>query len=552
MSRRLSARPLVAVCVALTVVLLSVARPYTQERVPGTIRVRVTLVPIDVVVTDKDDRPVTDLKASDFTILEDGVRQAVAHFSLQSLAAIPADPSAPPKALLRKIPTAELTPETGRTFLIVLGRGRLQAPSKGIDGLLHFVRTELLPQDLVAVLAYNRATDFTSDHDKVAQVLERFKKYHEGIEAKMALHFSGLGAVYGSREIPKGIQPEIAKIFDAPGAVGARQLPPGQVTGERQMRDDARDVVDTMQRAAMADAAGASLDPLETLRADSLTDLPFDDYVSSMRATSQDLQNLYTAVEYLRYMEGEKHLLFFTENGLFLPRLEHDESLAAMANDARVTIDTFQTGGRSSIHASVPEALTKLNELTRAEYLLGYYPKNGDWNGKYRKLVVRVNRPDLKLSYRRGYYARQSLQPFDRKAFLSYSRISAAAAYEEEVKDLAMHVSVRAVPSESGTGQDALVDVVLQVSKIPFAADEGRHVATLQVTTFYGDGRGRFLGEAWQTLNLNLKDDTWQKAQKDGLPFSMRVPVQADNQTFKVVVYSYEADKVGSALARLR
>ena len=59
----------------------------------------------------------------------------------------------------------------------------------------------------------------------------------------------------------------------------------------------------------------------------------------------QDLQNIYTAVEYLRYMDGEKHLLLFTENGLFLPRLENDKSLAAMANDARVTIDTFQTGG---------------------------------------------------------------------------------------------------------------------------------------------------------------------------------------------------------------
>ncbi len=600
----------VAACVTLATVPGAVWLT-AQERAPGTIRVRITLVPINVVVTDQSDRPVTDLKASDFTILEDGVRQQVSHFALQTLAATTDAPARPATALLRRIATAELTPETRRTFLIVLGRGRLQQPSKGIDGLLQFVRTRLLPQDVVAVFAYNRATDFTTDHERVAQVLEQFKKYHEGIELKMALHFSGLAAIYGSSEIPKGIQGEIAKIFDVPGAIGAREVPPGSVTGEQRMRDDAREVIDTMQRAAVAEAAGAALNPLDTLRADSLTDLPFDDFVSSNRQTMQDVQNLYTAVEYLRYVEGEKHLLFFTENGLFLPRLEHDASLAAMANDARVTVDTLQTGGvalppdsagfsaaaptgrgaagaagargggggrgggrggsfsqmfaltslrnisrltggRTSIHASVPEALARLDEQTRSGYLLGYYPKNGDWNGKYRRVVVRVNRPDLKLSYRHGYYARESVQPFDRKAFLSYSRISAAASYAQEVKDIGVKAAVKAVPAASGGGQEAQVDLVIQVSKVPFASQDGRHKAALQVTTFYGDARGRSLGDLWQTLDLNLREETWQKALKDGIPFSTRVPLQAAGQTFKVVVYSYDADKVGSVTAKLK
>jgi hypothetical protein len=310
----------------------------------------------------------------------------------------------------------------------------------------------------------------------------------------------------------------------------------------------------------------------------------------------QDVQNLYTAVEYLRYVDGEKHLLFFTENGLFLPRLEHDESLAAMANDARVTIDTFQTGGvalppdvagfgaanrsqgrggrggslsqtyalaslrnisrltggRASIHASVPEALARVDELTRSGYLLGYYPKNGDWNGKYRRVVVRVNRPDLKLSYRHGYYARESVLPFDRKAFLTYSRISAAASYEVEVKDIGVKAAVKSVPAASGGGQEAQVDLLIQISKVPFASQDGRHQAALQVTTFYGDGRGRYLGDLWQTLELNLREETWQKALKEGIPFSTRVPLQAAGQTFKIVVYSYDADKVGSVTARMK
>jgi hypothetical protein len=200
----------------------------------------------------------------------------------------------------------------------------------------------------------------------------------------------------------------------------------------------------------------------------------------------------------------------------------------------------------------VPEALSRVNEVTRSGYLLGYYPKNGDWNGKYRRVVVRVNRPDLKLSYRHGYYARESVQPFDRKAFLSYSRISAAASYAQEVKDIGVKAAVKAVPAASGSGQEAQVDLFIQITKLPFASQDGRHRAALQITTFYGDARGRYLGDLWQTLDLNLREESWQKALKDGIPFSMRVPLQAAGQTFKIVVYSYEADKVGSVTTRLK
>src|SRR5205814_2368718 len=38
-------------------------------------------------------------------------------------------------------------------------------------------------------------------------------------------------------------------------------------------------------------------------------------------------------------------------------------------------------------------------------YMLGYYPENKDWNGKFRKVQVKVDRPGLKLRYRLGYYA---------------------------------------------------------------------------------------------------------------------------------------------------
>ena len=605
--RRFPLFALAACVVVLTAGYTLLAR---QQRVPGTIRVGITLVPINVVVTDKDDNPVTDLTRDDFVILENGVRQAIAHFSIQALTALaPAADPAAAKALLRKVPVASLEPQTRRTFVIVLGRGRLQSPSKSIDRLMDFVRKDLLPQDLVSVMAWNRATEFTADHERIAQVLERFKKGHEGVESRMALRFSGLAAIYGSKEIPKNLQPEIDRILVVPGAVNARHLPPGSVTDAGTIADTARQATDGLQR--METESAGAMSSLDQLQVDSLTDMSFDDFVSSNAQTMQDLQNLYTAVEYLRYVDGEKHLLYFTENGLFLPRLEHDKSLAAMANDARVTIDTFQTGGvdvsglpsaatpgptlfgaggggrgsagaggggqqqnragnfsrmfalatlrniatmtggRASIHGDIGKALSKVDALTRVEYLLGYYPGGASWDGAYRNVTVRVRRPGLKVSYRRGYYARASLQPFDRKAFLTYSRIAAAGQYENEVKDIRVKAAAAPVAA-AGAAPEAQIDLVIDLSRVPFAEADGLHKATLDVTTFCGDARGRLLGESWQTIQLALKPDTWERMRKEGLHTPIRVALPAQGQTFKIVVYSYDADLVGSVLTRLK
>ena len=123
------------------------------------------LVPVDVRAIDRDGDPVIDLRQSDFTIEENGVdpdHRAFLDAGLHTAGYRRPTPSAPP---LRRGPGLESTPITHRTFAIVLGRGRLQGPSKGLDAIIEFVRTDLLPQDRVAVLAYGRATDLTTDRD---------------------------------------------------------------------------------------------------------------------------------------------------------------------------------------------------------------------------------------------------------------------------------------------------------------------------------------------------------------------------------------------------
>ena len=79
------------------------------------------MVPIDVRVVDRRGNPVTDLKKEDFTVVEDGVPQEIAHFTVQTLSPDPKMAEGAPQLL---VPTGDLRAQNRRVFLLLLGRGR--------------------------------------------------------------------------------------------------------------------------------------------------------------------------------------------------------------------------------------------------------------------------------------------------------------------------------------------------------------------------------------------------------------------------------------------
>jgi len=196
-------------------VLLSVNAPGGQQGTPPpSFRSRITIVPVDVRVLDRDGKPVTDLTQADFTLLEDGVPQTIRHFSTRALSAEAPSTEAP--LPLRKATAADdLSAQNRRVFLILLGRGHMMGPSKELPALEAFLKNRLLPQDQVAVLAYNRGTDFTTNHDALLAVVQRYREQHEKIETDLEQYFSGLRAVYGARTIPSYIQSRINSVFAA-------------------------------------------------------------------------------------------------------------------------------------------------------------------------------------------------------------------------------------------------------------------------------------------------------------------------------------------------
>ncbi|MGB0036421.1 MAG: VWA domain-containing protein [Candidatus Acidiferrales bacterium] len=66
------------------------------------------------------------------------------------------------------------------------------------------------------------------------------------------------------------------------------------------------------------------------------------------------------------------------------------------------------TGGRViDVHneKSLEKAFDEISEELRSQYVLGYYPTNLKRDGQFRKIQVQVDRPDMKILARKGYYS---------------------------------------------------------------------------------------------------------------------------------------------------
>ena len=577
MTRPYGILSLVCVAAISTASLTAQTSPPVQS--PQVFRARTTVIPIDVRVLDRNGRPIKDLTAADFTVLENGRPQKVDYFS--SLQLTPAEPDPAGSVRLTTAPlSGVLKQQNRRLFLIILGRGRLQEPSKGVDATLRFIRQRLMPQDQVAVMAWNRATDFTTDHQRAAEIVERFKVHHEGVEALMLQHFSGLGGYYGSAKIPQVIQIMIDRVFGGPQAGTSREVLPSQTLGRPEA--DARNTLDMMKRSELE--AFRAFGGTDVRLADAMVDptLPmgFDEYVILNRQTMQDVGNLYAGIDYLRYIEGEKHIVFVTEQGFQVPRAEHDRDLATMAADARVAIDTLQTGGvattgegayvsvvggfrlsalreisefsggQVSVSQMADKAYDRILSSTEFGYLLGYSSDGAPPNGRPRSIKVEVKRRDVTVSHRKAYVARASEVAYDPRQSLATTRLVSAFGHPAEIKDLRMSVKFNDV--KSGADRAVAGEITVQADRLVFARAGDEYIAAINLAIVCYDYNNRNIGEVWASRDVRLSPARMEEIRKIGLVIPVRIAVPRPPNSIRVVVYDYGSDLLGSVFHRMR
>jgi hypothetical protein len=209
------------------------------------------------------------------------------------------------------------------------------------------------------------------------------------------------------------------------------------------------------------------------------------------------------------------------------------------------------TGGQATTIRTGDAFFKLLDDTTRAQYLLGYSPSNSAWDGKYRRIQVRVNRKGAQVLYRHGYAARRESGPVDRQRYLAYTRIASAANLPRDIDDVKLALGEPTVAA-SGEGYVLTASLRIPAGGIKLQLIDGFHVGKVDLVAFSGDRRQAVVGEVGYTLELKLTEPKYERFMRDGTSLDLTMRLTGAPASFKVILYDHTADLVGSVTVPLK
>lgn len=385
--------------------------PATVAPQQPTFRGGITFVRVDVIVTDRKAEPVTDLKAEDFEVLEDGKPQAIDQFRLVRVDGNPRPGEAPARVVRsRSDEETEAARDDVRVFAIVLDDYHVRrANSISIRAtLLRFIQNQLRPNDLVAVMSPLTPVGdlaFTRDHTAIANAVQRFEgvkfdyrprnQYEENISryptetVERIRNDITMGAL-NSLAIRMGSLREGRKsiIFVSEGFTA--MLPP------QMRRADASQPENPIQ-SQMA-AAGQDSSREETAAWFGQTDV-----FSRMRDLT-DMANRNNSAIYSLDPRGLAPFEFGIDEGAGTLSFATDRRALQMTQDTLRSLSE-ETDGRAIVNRNtLDQGLAQIVKDSSVYYLMGYNT-TAPTDGKFHQISVRVKRRHVQVRARKGFWA---------------------------------------------------------------------------------------------------------------------------------------------------
>lgn len=505
------------------------------------VRINTSLVQIDVVVTDKNGRQVTDLKPEDFEILENGKRQTITNFSYVALQPDAQTTVVNPPSSNPSIPVkpARIRPEqVRRTFALVVDDLGLSFASidRTKKGLREFVDKQMQPGDLVAILRTSGGSgalqQYTNDKQQLHAAINsiKFGLGRVGIDAFEAIDRDRdrpAGAIpvpMGENVIGRAAALEDERkqffIFGTLGTLTAIVTSMAELPGRKavvlfsdgfvfQGRDN-RTQAAVKKLVEQANRAAVVFYPIGARPPQSLALTASDDYdVGSDQATTQ--------------VEEREANFFDTMKGL--------QTLAA------------QTSGRYS--DDISSGLKRVVDEEKGFYLIGYDPDEANFTPERRDtfhtLTVKVKRSGLRTRTRSGFYGFT-----DEVARTERRSIAQALNSPFQAGALALKLSALFNYDESeGASLRSLLHI--DTNNLTFTREaDGRHKTVFDVVAVTYGSNGEAIDQSSKTHTILVRDDALAHIKQDGLVVIFTVPLKAAGAyQVKTVVRDSASQRVG-------
>jgi VWFA-related protein len=200
------------------------------------------------------------------------------------------------------------------------------------------------------------------------------------------------------------------------------------------------------------------------------------------------------------------------------------------------------TGGKAFFDSNdFSGAFDRIQKDTSAYYVIGYHSTDLRRDGRYRRLTVKIDRGDVKLEYRPGYYA-----PAD---YQHATKDERERQLEEELaSDLPstdMTVYMQALYFRTGDNRFFVpISLVVPGSQIPFVKGGDRDKATLDIIGQVRDAAGHDIGDIRDTVKLAV-DESQQVRQKN-VQYTTGFNLPVGKYHVKFVVRENETGRMGS------
>ncbi len=506
----------------------------TPVQAPGRLKVSTEIVLVNVVARDKHGNLIRDLKKEDFTVFEDGKKQELASFDFEKVDAMvmagaagtTVTGSAGAGGLLNSKVQKSLDARDRRLMLMFFDFSAMEPDDidRAVDAGKKYIQSKMQPADMVALmsLATNLQLDldFTDDKDKILAKLSAYNNSEgQGFEN------GAEGSSEGSAETSGSYTPDdtdyntfsadrkllaLESVMQAMGKIPQKKSLIYFSNGITQSGVDNQSALRAATAAAVR--ANVSIYPVDVR---GLSAFPPG---GQAQAASLHGQSAYSGASVLNDLNGND---------------ASQETLYTLAAD---------TGGKAFMDTNdLSGVFSVVQKDTSAYYVLGYTSSNHLKDGHYRRLKVQVNRPDVKLEYRAGYYADrdyQHMKQTDRE-----EQLDDELAAELSQTDVAVYAGA-AYFRQDDSHYYLEVSLVIPGSQIPFVQEKDKDKATIDIIGEVLEG-GKFpVGRLRDTVKLAV--DSTQQVRRKNVQYNTGFILAPGSYHLKFVVRENSTGRMGA------
>jgi VWFA-related protein len=200
------------------------------------------------------------------------------------------------------------------------------------------------------------------------------------------------------------------------------------------------------------------------------------------------------------------------------------------------------TGGKAFFDTNdFAPAFTRIQNDTSAYYVLGYRSTDPRRDGRYRRLTIKIDRPDVRLDYRHGYYAPADYKHSNREQ--REQQLEDELASQLPATDIAVYLQAWYFRTSPGHYYIP-VSLVVPGSQIPFVKGGDKDKATIDIIGDVKDSAGHVIAQARQTVKLKINQS--EQVRQKNVQYSTGFNLPTGKYHLKFVVRENETGRMGS------